>query len=59
MNKDIKQWSTGKANALEELITVTKECDACQIEKCNMRKTVPKSETSDIPFIKRAQKVCI
>ena len=40
MEEEIKQWSTGKVNSLEELVTVTKDRDAYQIEICDMRKTV-------------------
>ena len=36
--EEINQRSTGKAKALEELISVTKEINACQIEKCDIGK---------------------
>ena len=36
MEEEIKQWSTGKAKTLEELIAITKERDACQIETCDL-----------------------
>ena len=40
MEEGINQWSKGKANALEELIDVTKERDSYQIETCGVGKTV-------------------
>ena len=40
MEEEIMQWSTGKAKALEELISVTKQFDACQIETCGLGETV-------------------
>ena len=40
MEEVIKKWSTGKAKALYELIASTKERDFCQIEICDMEKTV-------------------
>ena len=40
MEVEIKQWSKGKAKALEELIAATKECDAFQIQTCDLGKTV-------------------
>ena len=40
MEEEIKKCSTGKAKTLEELIVVTKDCDACQNETCDTGKTV-------------------
>ena len=40
MEGEIKNWPTGKAKALEELIAVTKDSDACKIEICDMGKIV-------------------
>ena len=40
MEEEIKQWSTGKAKGLKELITATNERDACQIETCDLGKTI-------------------
>ena len=37
MEYEIKQWSTGKAKSVEELIVVTKENDACKIETCDFK----------------------
>ena len=37
MEEEIKQWSTGKAKSVEELIVVTKENDACKIETCDFK----------------------
>ena len=39
MEEEIRQWSTGKVKALGELIAVTKERDAYQIEIYDMGKT--------------------
>ena len=38
MKEEIKKWSTGKAKVLEELVAVTAERDACQLETCDMGK---------------------
>ena len=40
LEEEIKQRPTAKAKALDELIAVIKECDSCQIEICDLGKTV-------------------
>ena len=40
LEKEIKQRPTGKTKALDELVDVIKERDACKIEICDLGKTV-------------------
>ena len=59
MQEKIKQWSTGKAKVLEELIDATKERDACQIETYDLGKIVRNQKQVISHSPKEHKKVCI